>query len=92
MIVRLSGDAQYEVDDHFAALLNELDDRIESAVETNDRRGLRECLRELHEMVRTRGKRVSDDDLRASDAIIPAADSSIEEIEGILSEDGLIPD
>lgn len=92
MIVRLSGDAQYEVDEHVAAMLNELDDALERAVEADDQRALTAALRQIHETVRARGKRVGDEDLRPSGAFIPPADSRLDEIEVLLSDEGLIPD
>jgi hypothetical protein len=92
VIVRLSGDGQYQLDDHVSAMLNELDDALEQAVAGNDSRGLRAALDRIHDTVRKRGIRVADDDLRASDAFIPPANIRLDEIEALLGEEGLIPD
>jgi hypothetical protein len=47
----------------------------------------------LLDRIRTAGTRVPDEELADSDLILPAADSTLEEVEQLLSEseEGLIP-
>ena len=44
------------------------------------------------ELVRGRGERLSDDDLSASDVVIPPSDLTLEETKQLFSDDGLVPD
>ena len=55
-------------------------------LETSVRRWER-CLELIHE----RGKALADDELVASDAIVPPEDASVAEIRELLGEEGLIP-
>jgi chromosome condensin MukBEF complex kleisin-like MukF subunit len=92
MIVRVMGEGQWRVDDSLQARLNDLDDDVARAVEAGDEEALRERLRELAEMVRSQGEKLSDDDLHPSDAIVPPDDLSLDEARELLSGEGLIPD
>jgi hypothetical protein len=92
VIVRLMGEGQYEVDDEVAKGLNDLDEQAGEAVETGDEEQLRTLLRRMAEAVRTNGARVPDDDLSASEAIVPPEDLSLEEARRLFEAEGLIPD
>ena len=92
MIVRLMGDAQYRIDDDIRGQLNELDDRAVSAMEANDEATLDQVLDQMAQVVRERGERLADDDLSASDLLIPPSDLTLEETRQLFSDEGLIPD
>ena len=92
MIVRLMGEGQFEVDDEVAKGLNDLDEQAGQAVEHGDEEQLRELLRRMAEAVRTNGARVPDEDLSASDAIVPPDDLSLDEARQLFEDEGLIPD
>ena len=92
MIVRLMGEGQYRVDDSVIDGLNELDAQVEQAVQQGDEEGLRRLLATMASSVRERGERLADDDLSASDLIIPPDDLSLEEAQELFSGEGLIPD
>ena len=93
MIIRLlGGDGQFRVDDGVVEALNELDAQGEQAVEAGDEENLRRVLGLMANTVRERGERLADDDLSASDLIIPPDDLSLEEAKELFSGDGLIPD
>ena len=92
MIVRLMGEGQYRVDDSVLASLNELDDEAARAVEQGDEEGLRRLLATMASSVRDRGERLPDDDLSASDAIVPPEDLSLDEARELFDGEGLIPD
>lgn len=93
MIVRILNEGQWRVDDGALTDLNRLDDAVEDAVSTGDEAELAGALHALLEEVRTTGTPVPDDELSDSDLILPAADSSLEEIRALLSssDEGLIP-
>jgi hypothetical protein len=93
VIVRLlGGDGQYRVDDGVVEALNELDAQAAQAVEAGDEENVHRLLGLMAETVRERGERLPDDDLSASDLIIPPDDLSLEEARELFSGDGLIPD
>ena len=92
MIVRLMGEGQYRVDDTMLGRLNELDDRAQAAVEANDEPTLDRCLDDMWTLVREEGDPLADDDLSASDFVIPPSDLSLGESKRLLSHEGFIPD
>ena len=93
MIARLlGGDGQYRVDDGVVEALNELDAQGAQAVEAGDEENLGRVLGLMAQTVRDRGERLPDDDLSASDLIIPPDDLSLEEAKELFSGEGLIPD
>lgn len=92
MIARLMGEGQYRVEDELRGQLNELDDRAVAAMEAGDEPALDGVLDEMWELVRSRGERLPDDDLSASEVLIPPSDLTLEETEQLFSEDGLVPD
>jgi hypothetical protein len=92
MIVRLLGDGQFRVDDSLLARLNDLDGQIEKAVAGGDERALWSGLQALAETVRENGKKLADDDLSPSDAIVPPEDLSLEEAKELMQDEGFIPD
>ncbi|HET9871671.1 MAG TPA: hypothetical protein VFP89_03620 [Propionibacteriaceae bacterium] len=93
MIVRILGEGQWELAEGHVADLNELDDVIEKAVSAGDEAGLTTALHAMLNEVRTVGRIVPDDALEDSDLILPAADSTLAEVQALLneSEEGLIP-
>jgi hypothetical protein len=93
MIVRvLGGGGQYDVSDELVSRLNELDDRAMAALDRSDEEELDGLLAQMAELVESEGKRLPDDDLSASDLVIPPPDLSLEETRALFSEHGLIPD
>ena len=92
MIVRLMGEGQFDIDDEVAKGLNDIDEQAGQAVEQGDEERLAELLRRMAEAVRTNGARVPDEELGASDAIVPPDDLSLEEARRLFEDEGLIPD
>jgi chromosome condensin MukBEF complex kleisin-like MukF subunit len=92
VIVRLMGEGQYQVDDEVAKGLNDLDGQAAEALESGDEAKLAELLRRMAEAVRSNGARLADDDLTASEAVIPPDDLSLEEARRLFEDEGLIPD
>lgn len=92
MIARLMGDGQYEIDEALCTRLNELDDKAVAALEANDEEQLDGYLDQMAELVRSEGTRLADDDLSASEIVIPPSDLTLEETRQLFSDHGLIPD
>jgi hypothetical protein len=92
VIVRISGEGQYELPDADAERLNELDNRAVSAAEQGDETGFTELWGQMLELVVTDGTEVDGDELVESDVILPPRDVSFEEAQGEFTGEGLIPD
>ena len=92
MIVRLMGEGQYRIDDELHGALDDLDNEAISALEAEDEPELDRKLDAMWTLVQSRGERLPDDDLSASDLIIPPSDLTLEETRALFSEQGLIPD
>ena len=93
MIVRILGEGQFTVDDAHADLLNGLDSGLERSVEAGDEAAFQSALTDLLAQVCSIGVRLPDDSLEPSDAVLPAAGSSVEDVRLLLedSSEGLIP-
>jgi len=92
MIARLMGDGQYEIDEALRTRLNELDDKAVAALEASDEVQLDGFLDQMAELVRSEGTRLADDDLSASEILIPPSDLTLEETRLLFSDHGLVPD
>lgn len=92
MIARLMGEGQYEIDEALCTRLNDLDDRAVAALEANDEEQLDAFLDQMAELVRSEGTRLADDDLSASEIVIPPSDLTLEETRLLFSDHGLVPD
>ena len=92
MIVRISGEGQYELPDEDADRLNELDNSAVAAVEQGDEDSFHELWQQMLELVERDGKALNDDELVESDVILPPRDVSFDEAAGEFTGDGLIPD
>jgi hypothetical protein len=92
VIVRISGEGQFNLPDEDADRLNELDNRAVSAVEQGDETGFKELWSQMLELVASDGNAVDDEELVESDVILPPRDISFQEAKGEFSGDGLIPD
>ena len=92
MIVRVSGEGQFELPDEDADRLNELDNRAVSAVEAGDEAGFKELWSQMLELVRADGNAVPEDELVESDVILPPRDVTFAEAQGEFTGEGLIPD
>jgi chromosome condensin MukBEF complex kleisin-like MukF subunit len=92
VIVRISNEGQYRLDDGLHSRLNELDDAAVAAVEAGDEDAFHAAFEELLEVVRAQGEELGDDDLDASDVILPPSDLSFVEAGEEFTGDGLIPE
>ena len=92
MIVRISGEDQFELPDGDAERLNELDNEAVSAVEAGDESRFQELWKQMLDLVASDGKPLAEDELVESDVIMPPRDISFEEARGEFTGDGIIPD
>jgi hypothetical protein len=92
VIVRISNEGQYRLDDGLHGRLDELDDAVVKAVEADDEDGFHAAFEELLHVVRTEGEPLDADDLEPSEYILPPADITLLEAGAEFSGEGLIPD
>jgi hypothetical protein len=92
VIVRITNEGQYRIDERHHVKLDELDDAVVAAVEAGDADEYQTRFGALLDYVREQGEVLSDDHLEGSDYILPPADLSFEEAGEEFSGEGLIPD
>ena len=92
MIVRISGEGQYDVADDQRERLNELDNQAVAAVEAGDEAKFRELWGKMLDLVSNECRPLPDDELVQSDVILPPRDTTFEEARAEFTGDGLIPD
>ncbi|HXW46633.1 MAG TPA: hypothetical protein VEL03_17720 [Streptosporangiaceae bacterium] len=91
MIVRILGEGQLHVPESAVGELNELDAQLEAAVERSDEPAFREALDALLGKLREVGEQVEPGTLEPSGLIVPSADTTMEEVRRLLTDEGLIP-
>jgi PspA-Associated protein len=91
MIVRISGEGQFDVPDSHVDELNRLDDDLTKAVDSGDDAQFTAALEALLASVRTVGEELPADWIGPSDLVLPSPDSSIHEVREVLGDEGLIP-
>ena len=92
MIVRIATEDQYELPEDLLDEVNQLDNQVVEAVEAGDEARFRQLFDQLLELVRSRGVKLADDDLRESQVILPPSDVDLEEASRDFSGEGVIPD
>jgi hypothetical protein len=92
MIVRISGEDQYELPDSDAEQLNQLERAVLDVVEAGREAEFAGAYAALLEFTRSRGTRVEDDEIHTSDVILPPSDITYAEAGTEFTGEGLIPD
>jgi hypothetical protein len=92
MIVRISGEDQYRLDDSLHSELNRLDSALLAAIDAGDEAGFKAAFSELLGYVRANGSRVGDEEIETSDLILPPDDITLLEAAEEFTGEGLIPD
>lgn len=92
MIVRISGEGQFDLADEHHGRLNELDDAVVAAVEAGDEAGFKERFDALLQFVRSTATPHDEDDLHGSDIILPPADLTFAEAGEDFTGEGLVPE
>jgi hypothetical protein len=91
MIVRISNEGQYDLDENAVAELNELDNAAVDACDAGNEADFHSVYGRLLDFVRSKGRELPDDELTGSDLILPPPDVSLEEARSEFTGDGLIP-
>jgi len=91
MIIRIMGEGQLRLPEGSLDELNRLDVDLESAVEKKDEAAFGTALRALLEAARSLGEALPDDAIEPSDLILPGEGATIEDVQDLLTDGGLIP-
>jgi hypothetical protein len=91
MIVRISGEGQFDVPDGHVEELNRLDDDLTKAVDSGDDAQFTAALEALLASVRTAGEELPVDWIGPSDLVLPSPEATIHEVREVLGDEGLIP-
>ena len=92
MIVRLMHEGQFRLADDVRDRLNDLDAKAVEAVDTGDETALADYLEQMWQLVRAEGEELPAESLETSDAVVPPADLTLEEMRALFTDEGLIPD
>jgi hypothetical protein len=92
MIVRISGEGQYRLDDSVAERVDELRRQALAIVDSGNEEGFADAFAALLDYVRAHGTLLGDDELEGSTVILPPADFSFDEAGREFTGEGLIPD
>jgi PspA-Associated protein len=91
MIVRISGEGQFDVPNGHVDELNRLDEDLTKAVDSGDDAQFTAALEALLASVRTVGEELPADWIGPSDLVLPSPDATIHEVREVLGDEGLIP-
>ena len=91
MIVRITNEGQYNLPGSFIDELNDLDNELVEAVESEDEARFTALLAQMLGLVRDNGSPVPIDELVESDLILPEPDLTLIEAEELFVGDGLLP-
>jgi hypothetical protein len=92
VIVRVFSDGQYRIPADVQVRLHELDLATVEAIDSNDEAAFKSSYGALIELIHANGERLADDDLAASDLMLPPSDISLEEAREEFTGEGLLPD
>jgi hypothetical protein len=91
MIVRISGEGQFDVPDEHLGELNRLDDELGKACDSGDEAAFSSALEALLASVRTVGAELPADFIGPSEIVLPSPEATVEEVREVLGDEGLIP-
>lgn len=91
MILRILGEGQYEITEEHLDRLNELDAALQSAADSGDEQRFATSLGTLLDTVRSLGTPLPDETITPSDLVLPDQDTTLRQVETLLTGEGLIP-
>ena len=91
MIIRILTEGQFNLPGSHIDQLNEIDNQLVEAVESEDRGRFKLLLKQMLDLVRQKGTQVPVDELIESDLILPEPDITLKEAEELFVGEGLVP-
>jgi len=92
MIVRIAGEEQFRLEGGAVAEVERLDRELLEAVERGEEDRFQETLQRLLSLVREQGSPLGEDELAASDLILPPPDTTLAEAREDFSGEGWLPE
>lgn len=89
MIVRILTDNQYRLDESHMHTITRLDHALEDAAAKNDELQFSDLLEQLTTYIRERGQVVPNEELVASELVVPPPDMSMAEARKYFEENGI---
>lgn len=86
MIIRIATEGQYELTGPALAELDSADNALLDAVENGDPHAFARELTRVLSIIRTRGRRLDDRELKESDLVLPPPDTTVEEARALFAE------
>jgi hypothetical protein len=86
VIVRILGEAQYDIPDEERDTLGTLDAAVTKAVDNGDSDAFAQALADLTAAVRRLGTPLTADDFAPSDRVVPFPDATLEETKVLLAD------
>lgn len=90
MIVRVQGSGQYRLDGPEEQALHGLDHQLVEAVHARDEQRVHQTLDAMIDLVQSKGVCLDDEELVASDAILPPDTLTLEEVQSLLQHESLV--
>jgi hypothetical protein len=90
VIVRISGEGQYELDDSGIRKLDELDTALTNAMDAGDEQEFHRLLKSTVEFIRQSGREVPADTVVPSEVIVPPDDTTMDEAKKFFTDEGLM--
>jgi hypothetical protein len=90
LIIRVLHEGQYEVEGEALHVVDSLDGQIFEAVADGDRDRYQQLFTQVLDTIRKGGKPLALDDLRGSQLILPAPDSTFEEVRSLFEQQGMV--
>jgi hypothetical protein len=91
MITRILGEGQLDLPREHLAELDTLDDALLATMDAGEEAAFHQALDALLTAARRFGRPLPDDLLAPSELVLPAAGSSLTQVQALLGGDGLIP-
>lgn len=86
MVVRILHEGQWELPGEALAQLKQLDDQLMQLVASADEEGYQRVFSDIVALIRTSGRPLATEELRESDLVVPAADSTLEDVRRLFLE------
>lgn len=82
MIIRIFGHGQVSLPDNNKDKITRIDQSLIAALDRNDSNAYAAALREVHQLISAHGAEIPQDQITASDLVVPAEDTSFSEAKG----------
>ena len=91
MIIRILTEGQFNLPGSHLDQLNDIDNQLVEAVESEDQGSFEQLLKQMLDLVRQKGTPVPVDELVESDLILPEPDITLREAEELFVGEGMLP-